>query len=128
MNSENLSLEEIREKTREQLGFSPEDDLSYIDEEYITGPFVGMPEDMTNMPTVVYGNRVSYGSNGGGPTYLISSGNSDDPNDWDTSENACGQARKWMSQAYWHHDNTGTYCGGSEQPAYRRVSRFTYSG
>jgi hypothetical protein len=126
MNHENLSIEEIREKTREAFGFGPDDDLSYIDEGYLKEDFVGMQEDAIDIPRVVYGHRVSYGSNSSGPTYLLRSGSGN--GNWDTNLSGCGGARKWLSQTLWRHDNTSTYCGGSGQPAYRRVSKFTYVG
>lgn len=125
MNAEGLTIEDVRERTRDLFGFGPEDDLSYIDEAYLNSDFVGMTDNKLDIPRVVYGHRVSYGSNSTGPTYLLSSGNGDQ---WDTTPNACGGGGKWLSQASWHHENTDFYCGGSGQPAYRRVSKFTYAG
>lgn len=118
-----LTLDEVKQKTKEVLGLSDDEDLSYIDEDYFADESDVQGElDALLIPSPCYGHRVSYGHREGvGPTYELSTAVG-----WATSEGAaCGNARGWLAQSMWHHSNTGTYCGGSGQPAYRRVSRFT---
>lgn len=124
MKKTEMSIAEIKAKTREILGVSDDEDLAYIDEEYLSQDFKPMPTDGV-IPRIVYGSRVSYGHRDGvGPTYEIMSGSTT----WaERADQACGRFGYWLAQSHWNHDNTDTYCGGSGQPAYRRVSRFIFN-
>ena len=121
-----LSIDEIKVKTREMLGLSEEDDLSYIDEDFLTAEVNGNEQNLSPdlIPSPNYGYQVAYGHRDGvGPTYEFNGGA---PN-WATNINdACAGGRWRLAQSLWRHSNTSSYCGGSAQPAFRQIAAFTY--
>ena len=128
MTTEKLSIEEIREKTRAMLGLTDDDDLSDITEDYINAQAEALPMDEAlDFPRTMYGTRVSYGHRPGyGPTYEFSCAAPGNGNWPDRPNEACGSYRWWAAHSHWNHYNEDRYCGGSGQPAFRRVARFVY--
>jgi len=123
-----MTIEEMKLKTREMLGLSEEDDLSFIDDDFINADANTNEKSLAEnlIPSPNYGTKLAYGHRDGvGPTYEFSGGRPS----WATNVNdACLGGRWWLSQRLWNHANTSSYCGGSGQPAFRRIAKFTYNG
>ena len=123
-----LTIIEMKLKTREMLGLSEDEDLSFIDDDFINADANTNEKSVAEnlIPSPNYGTQLAYGHRDGvGPTYEFRGGSPS----WATNVNdACKGGRWWLSQSLWNHDNESSYCGGSGQPAFRRISKFTYTG
>lgn len=120
-----ITIEEMRAKTREMLGLSEDEDLSFVNEDFINEEAKTIEESMAKnaIPRTVYGSYVAYGyRNGVGPTYEFRGGY---PN-WATNvDEACAGGRWWLSQSHWNHVFTNRNCGG--HPAFSRIAMFTFN-
>ena len=124
-----VSLDEIKTKTRELLGMGPDEDLPHVTEDFLGAEAQALPtaDAAADFPRRIYGAHVAYGHRDGvGPTYEFTAGVGG--SNYPTSPGqACGSVRWWAAQSHWRHINENSYCGGSGQPAYRRIARFEYT-
>lgn len=125
-----LSVEETKAKTRELFEVAEDDELDFIDEEFLSASAsAGAAEEIDDFPRVQYGSGMAYGHRNGRATYETYAG-VNSPNFPTSSSDgvACGGSRWWYYQDQWDHDNIDSYCGGNTHNQYYRKFKLTYRG
>lgn len=125
-----LSIEDTKTKTRELFGLGNDEDLEFINDEFLSVEAVaGLPEGTDDFPRIQYGSGMAYGYRNGRATYETLAG-VNHPNFPNSPADgiACGGSRWWYYQDEWDHDNIDSYCGGNTHNQFYRKFKLTFRG